>query len=261
MPLMTTTMLSNIADKLARFATVAVGDPEFDDAFSAGMETASAAVLSGGNSIATYLLGLLDEDVEADLLPAARDLDQTHPTPPDGFLLQIKEITAILTALDTHYKRFGYKGLDDYLTVLNAASPTLRLHGHFRRYLKKISAGNAFIPNDLDLGTMAITGAAAGTFTDGVVVDKTQYGGAKLVAKNVGALNSAPVISVVAKRRDGTSATLTATLSTATDAHETNLSDTAKLYVDVTNVTITSLGTNADSFKIMAKTDRDISAA
>src|SRR5947209_5813851 len=132
MPQMTNTMLRIIADKLARWATESVGDPEFDASFTAGMEKASVDVLSGAGSIATYLLGLNDEDVEADLLPAARDLDQDHPKPPDGFLISIPGISKMLKDLDTHFRRYGFKSLDDYLTSINAITPTLRLHGHYR---------------------------------------------------------------------------------------------------------------------------------
>jgi len=256
----TNAQLQVIGDKLARFATESVGDPEFNAGFTAGMETASGHVLSGSGGIATYILTLSDEDVIADLLPAARDLDEVHPSPADGFLLAIKGVNEQIKALDVHFKRFGYKGLDDYLTSQNTAAPTLRFHGHFRKYLKTIGAKNSFIPNDIDLATFTETGASAGTFAHLSAISITQYAGAKLVVKNVTALTSSAVVSVTAKKADGTTAVLTATLSTHTINTETNLSDTAKSYIDVTAISITT-GTNADQFKIVAKTDRDISAA
>src|SRR5690242_20413272 len=98
--------LQSILDKLARFASEAVGDPGFGPSFNAGFATAADDVLSGSNSIATLVLGLADEDQVADLLPPARDLDQNHPTAPTSFLLSVKEISAMLTALDTHAKRY-----------------------------------------------------------------------------------------------------------------------------------------------------------
>jgi len=258
-------MLSNgqlqvILDKLARWATEAVGDPEFNAGFSAGMAKANADVLSGTNSIATYVLGLNDEDIEADLLPAARDLDENNPSPADGFLLTIPEMAVMIKALDTHFKAHGFKGVDDYLTQQNAATPTLRAHGHFRKYLKTLSAKNSFIPNDLIIATFTETGVAAGTFGHLASISTSQYAGAKLVVKNVTALTSSAVVTVTAKKLDGTTATLTATLSTHTIGHETDLSDTVKSYVDVTAIAITT-GTAADQFEIVAKTDRDISAA
>lgn len=262
MALLTNNQLQTILDKLARWASESIGDQEFDDAFSAGMQTANADIMSGGNSLATYILATADEDVIADLLPPARDLDETNPVPPDGFLLAIPGINALVKALNAHIKRYnGAATLDAYLTALNAGTPTLRAHGFFAKYLKSLSKGNVFIPNDLVLAHFTETGAAAGTYAHNAAIDATTYAGAKLVVKNVGALTSSAVVSVAAKKLDGTAATLTATLSTHTDAHETDLNDTTKVYIDVTGITMASGGTADDVFEIVAKTDRDISAA
>jgi hypothetical protein len=260
MPKIENSDLQVILDKLARFATESVGDPEFDAGFTAGMEKASNDVLSGTNSIATYILGLDDEDVEADLLPAARDLDESHPTLADGFLLTIAGVNSQIKAIDTHLKRYGFKGLDDYLTNQNAATPTLRAHGHFKKYLKTISAKNSFIPNDVDLASFLETGATTGTYQHLTAISPAQYAGAKLVVKNVTALTTNSVVSVTAKKLDGTTAVLTATLSNHDIGHETDLLDTAKSYVDVTAISVT-VGTDTDAFKIVAKSDRDISTA
>jgi hypothetical protein len=264
MPQITQNDLTTILDKLARFASESIGDPEFNDAFNAGMETASNNVLSGGNSIATFILDLDDEDVEADLLPAAHQLNIHHPTPPDGFLLSIASVNNMVKAIDTHLKGYGFAGLDAYLTSLNGPTgmtPTLRAHGNFKKYLKTLSKQNAFIPADITLATFAETGAATGTYAHVAAVDKTTYAGAKLVIKNVTALTSSPVVTVTGKKLDGTTASLTATLSTHTINAETNLSDVTKVFYDVTNITIASGGTNAESFAVVAKADRDVSAA
>ena len=253
--------LQAILDKLARYATEGVGDPEFDNAFNAGLELAATDVLSGAGGIDTYILGINDVDVVADLLPAARDLDEDHPVAPDGFLLGIPKITAMITALSTHLKRYGSAtGLDNYLTNLNATTPTLRAHGHFKKYLKTLTARNVFVPNDLDVAQITVTGATAGTFAALDLISITAYGGAKLVAKNVGALNSTTGISVTAKKFDGTTQVLTASIATLTDAHETDLSVTTKIFYDVTAISVSG-ATAADVIKIVAKTDRDITAA
>jgi hypothetical protein len=117
-----------------------------------------------------------------------------------------------MNALDTHYKRFGYKGLDDRLTAINASTPTLRAHGFFRRYLGKITAPNSFIPSDLALAQIIPTAATTGTFTHLAKIDKAQYAGAKLVAKNVGAVNSTTGVTVTGVKLDNTTATLTASV-------------------------------------------------
>lgn len=252
--------LQTVLDKLARFASLAVGDPEFTAGLNAGFETASAAVFSGSGALSTVIQGLSDLDQEADLLPAARDLNETHPTPPVGFLLSDKGISAMLTALDNHAKRYGYTSLDNALTTINASTPTLRAHGFFKRYLGKITAGNSFIPTDLALAKIVTTGATTGTYTHLATVDKSLYAGAKLVAKNVGVIGSTTTITVTGKKLDGTTATLTASISTLTDGHETDLSVTTKLFIDVTAISVTG-ATTGNEIDIVAKTDRDISAA
>jgi hypothetical protein len=73
-------------------------------------------------------------------------------------------------------------------------------------------------------------------------------------------LTTSAVVTVTAKKADGTTGTLTATLSTHTINTETDLSDTSQIYVDVTGIAITT-GTNADQFEIIAKTDRSVAGA
>jgi len=90
MALISNAELTVILDKLARWATESAGDTEFNNAFTAGMQLANSHVMSGAGSLATYILSTADEDVIADLLPPARDLDETNPVPPDGFLLGVR---------------------------------------------------------------------------------------------------------------------------------------------------------------------------
>src|SRR5512146_2582271 len=107
MPLISNGNLQTVLDKLARFATESVGDPEFSAGFNAGMDAAAGHVFSGAGALDTFILGTSDIDVVADLLPAARDLDETHPTPSDGFVLNIASISAMITALNNHCKNYG----------------------------------------------------------------------------------------------------------------------------------------------------------
>ncbi len=260
MALISNQELSDIGDKLARFAAMSVGDTEFDDAFTAGMQAASDAVLSGGNSIAQYILDTDDEGVTADLLPAARDLDEDNPSPPARFIFGIASVSAMITALNTHLARYSaYTTLDSYLTSLNASSPTLRFHQAFHDHLKALSRKNVFSANDTVLATFSCTGATTGTFAS-VTTIGTSYAGAKLVVKNQGGNTSGATLTVTGKKIDGTTQALTVTVSSGTDNDEQDLSVTTQLFVEVTNITITS-GTNTDVYEIVAKTDRDISAA
>jgi hypothetical protein len=132
--------------------------------------------------------------------------------------------------------------------------------GFFRRYLGKVTAGNSFIPVDTALAQIVTSGAATGAFAHLSAIDKTAYAGAQLVVKNVGVIGSTTSVTVTGKKIDGTSTTLTASVSVLSDGHETVLSDTAKLYTDVTAISVTG-ATTGNHFNIVAKSDRDISNA
>ncbi len=227
------------------------------------MTSANGHVMSGSGSLFTYFAPggtCSDGDVSADLLSPARDLDESNPVPPTRFLIGIAGVSAFLAALDKHLKRYSaYSTLDTYLSSLNASAPTLRVHQAFYDHLKTMSRANVFVGVDTILATFAATGATTGTYTHVAAIPST-FAGAKLVVKNNGAVTTGATVTVTGKKVDGTTASLTATIGTGTDAHETDLSVTTKLFVDVTAVSITG-GTNANAYKIVAKTDRDISAA
>jgi hypothetical protein len=253
--------LQTICDKLARWAAMSVGDANFDDAFNAGMQAANAAVMSGSGSLFTFLFETVtDGDVAADMLGAARDLDETNPTPPSRFMIGIAGISAFLTAINTHIRRYtAYSTLDAYLTYLNTSSPTLRVHQSLHDHLKAFARKNVFIGQDQVLATLTCTGAATGTFAS-VSTISTSYAGAQLKVKNQGAVTTGATLTITGKKIDGTTQTMTSTIATGTDNTETVTSVTTKLFVEVTAISITS-GTNGNIYEIVAKTDRDISAA
>lgn len=263
MAIISNTDLQAIGDKLSRWASMSVGDSNFDNAFNAGMDAANAEIMSGSGSLFQYLadLAATDADPAADMLNAARNLDEDNPEPPARFLFGISGVSTFLAALDTHIKRYNpaTTTLDAYLTSLNASSPTLRFHEAFHNHIKALSRKNVFVAADTVLATFAATGSATGTYTH-VTALASYLAGAKLVVKNQGAVTTGATVTVTGKKLDGTTSSLTATIATGTDNNETDLSVTTKLFYDVTNVTISS-GTNGNVYEIVAKTDRDISAA
>ena len=253
--------LQGLLDKLARWAGEATGDSDFNNSFNAGITTANESVMSGAGSLATYLFGLSDEDPAADMLDAARDLDEDNPVAPTRFLVQIAGISAFFSALNRHIARYNpaTTTIDAYLTSLNASTPTLRVHQALHDHLKAFSRKNVFIANDTVLATFAATAATTGTFTS-VTTIGTSYAGAKLVVKNQGSVTTGATLSVTGKKIDNSKQVITGTVVTGTDNTELDLSSVLKLFVEVTNVTITG-GTNGNVYEIVAKTDRDISAA
>jgi hypothetical protein len=224
------------------------------------MQAGNAIIMSGADSLATYLISTGDEGALADMLPAARDLDETNPSPPTRFMIGIASIAAMFAGINRYVARYSaYSTLDAYLTAANASAPTLRVHQSLHDHLKAFSRKNVFIGSDTVLATFAATGAATGTFTS-VTTIGTSYAGAQILVKNQGAVTTGATVSVTGKKLDGTTQVITATIATGTDNHETNLSSTSKLFTEVTAISITS-GTNANVYEIVAKTDRDISAA
>ncbi len=254
--------LQTILDKMARWSAMSVGDAGFDPSFTAGMSAANAAIMSGAGSLFDWLFGTCTNgDFAADLLPAARDLDESNPTPPSRFIFGIAEVAAFMAGINSHLRRYAptTPTLDAYLTSLNASAPTLRVHQALHDHLKAFSRKNVFIGQDQVIATFAATGAAAGTYTHVAAID-TQYAGAKLVVKNQGAVTTGATLSVTGKKLDGTTQVITAAIGTGTDNNETDLSVTTKLFYDVTAISIVS-ATNGNIYEIVAKTDRDISAA
>ncbi len=262
MALISNTDLQAIVDKMARWAAESVGDAAFSNAFNAGMELANANVMSGSGSLFDYIFGTCtDGDVAADLLGAARDLDESNPVPPTRFLFNISGVSAFLTSLNNHIKRYNptTTTLDAYLSELNASTPTLRVHQAFHDHLKAMTRKNVFVGADTVLATFTTSGAATGTYAH-VAALGSAYAGSKLVVKNQGVVTTGATLSVTGKKLDATTQIITATIVTGTDNTETDLSLTTKLFYDVTNITISG-GTASDVYEIVAKTDRDISAA
>lgn len=248
--------LQTVLDKMARWAAEAAGDSQVVTTPNAGIVIANTDVLA---ALETTIDGLTDNDQNADLLPAIRDLGDSAPA---LNYFGAAAWAGMLDAFDRHARRYGYADLNAYLSFLNVTTPALRVHNDFSKYLGRVRSPNVFIPVDTDLARIDITGAAAGTFVDIAAIDTTLYGGAKLVAKNNGALTTNPVLSVtVMNLITGASQVLTVTTGSLSDGAETDLSDTTKKFWDVTNITVTSDGTGGNSVKIVAKTDRSITAA
>lgn len=263
MPIISNTDLQAVVDKLSRWAAESVGDASFSNSFNAGMELANSDVMSGSNSLFQYLadLAATDADPAADMLSAARDLDEDNPVPPTRFLFSIPGISAFLTAINNHIKRYNpaTTTLDAYLSSLNVSTPTLRVHEALHNHIKSFTRANVFVASDTVLATFTASGATTGTYTH-VAALPSYVAGAKLVIKNQGAVTTGATLSVTGKKLDATTQVITGTVSTGTDNTETNLSVTTKLFYDVTNVTISG-GTSGNVYEIVAKTDRDISAA
>ncbi len=263
MSIISNTDLQAWGDKIAEWAVEVTGDPSFGASVDAGFDAANANIMSGVNSLFTYFGPggtCSDGDVTADLLRSMRNLDETNPQMPARFLIS-SGIQPLLTDMNAHLARYAptTPTLDAYLTSLNASAPTLRFHEAFYNHIATLSRKNVFVGTDTVLATFAATGSATGTYAH-VAALSSHLAGAKLVVKNQGAVTTGATVSVTGKKLDGTTSVITAAIGTGTDNHETDLSSVLRLFYDVTAISITS-ATNGNVYEIVAKTDRDISAA
>lgn len=267
-------------DKLATIAGLYIGDPNLNlspNAYGAAPGAGLGQV--GGNAkiagFNTFIDGLADADQLSDLAPAARDLNTFNPSIASA-LASI--FGRELAAIDAHLARFVQPTasmlnlLDAYLTSINGAqgqTPTLRAHQYFSVFLKALSAQNVFIASSPDLATFAITGAAAGTQSlltsgAGTILPITagalpkSVAGHQFLIINTTALTSGPTIQVTATTVQGTSVVLSVTVTNLANGAATNLSDTSRLYIAVTAVSISAGGTSGNSFKVTAVSDRRI---
>lgn len=117
-----------------------------------------------------------------------------------------------------------------------------------------VSAGNA-------LGLFEATGAEAGTFTDGVAIDPTQYGNADIEAEVVNqAIGASEItVTVTGTAWGGVAGAVSRTI-TITAAANVGVKFTAAAgahIVDVTNISVTG-ATSGDDFKINAILKRTI---
>jgi hypothetical protein len=136
----------------------------------------------------------------------------------------------------------------------------LRVHHYWRRGGNTaISAANVFPPVAI-LGSFAVTGAGAGTFTDGQAVDTTVYGGAQIELEVTGnPIGVANIdVTVACVLADGSTVNKVGTIPSGSIVGATvALGAASDRVVNITGITI-ALGTNGDAFKVQTKEDRTI---
>jgi len=137
----------------------------------------------------------------------------------------------------------------------------VRVHSLYKLCVDtSVPAANVF-PPITTLGTVAVTGSGAGTFTAGTAVDTAKYGGAQVALKVINQSIGAASISATVTGLDTTGATRTwtATITNGT-AQDTvvNLAGTGVTAgVSVSAVTFTG-GTNGDDFELVTVEDRTL---
>ena len=195
--------------------------------------------------------GFTDPDtaeITIDLLPAAFDAVTKIATPTFLQVALSQFNSAILTCLGAD--------LNAWITVSAAG----RVNPLFKQYGNPyITATNTFPPLTV-LGSVAVTGSGAGTFTDSAKVDTANYGGAQIACQVVGDTIGGADIDVTAHvtLEIGSTTTVTGTIPNGSGVGTiVALGSGSDKIVDVTSVTFTG-GTEGDAFQLQTIEERSL---
>ena len=151
----------------------------------------------------------------------------------------------------------GHLG-EDVNTFLAAAAD--RVHYLFKQMGNPyILPANTFPPSTI-LGSMAVTGSGAGTYTDSAVVDTTKYGGAQIELEVTGGtIGAASIVATVhVTLANGSTTTRQGTITNGSaEGTKVALGASTDRIVDVTSVTFTG-GTEGDAFRVQTIEDRTL---
>lgn len=222
-----------------------------------GTTTTAATILYAMQQLVDRVNGY-DEEIQRDLAKPASNVKDLMA----AFKLSLDH--KLLRAIDSHLRKEHGQGIDDFWADENY--PTDRIASQVAELCRVIgialSAFNCFAPVTT-MATYVVTGAAAGTFTDGDLIDGNLYGPADLeleVTAKIGA-DVSVVATVIGTDEDGNEVLGVATVVAQDVGATVDVvpDQTGKQFQDVINITITG-GTADDAFKIQSKVDRAVAA-
>ena len=188
-----------------------------------------------------------EADITVDLLPAAIALVTA--------VERESEVSSLCAGLNSAI--ISHLG-QDLNTWLGAGA--LRVHHLFRRGGNTaIQPANVFPPATI-LGSMAVTGSGAGTFTDGQAVNTSLYGGAQIELEVTGnPIGAADIVATVAcVLAGGTTENRSGTIPNGSSVgFKLALGSAADRIVNITGITFTG-GTNGDAFRAQTIEDRSL---
>lgn len=122
-----------------------------------------------------------------------------------------------------------------------------------------LSARNTFTPEVDPMATFDVTGAGAGTFTDGSAIDNSLYADAHLTLYTSSVIGGTQITATVfVTEWDGSATSKDVVIPNGTGSGvEFDVGAGGDKYIDVTNITIVG-GTASDQFKIKAEVERAI---
>lgn len=171
---------------------------------------------------------------------------------------------AAIRALDSHIREETGMGMSDYWEQENY--PTHRWAPEFAQIARSIGIwlkASTCFPLVTNMGSFAVSGEGAGTFTDGDAIDGNLYGPADLEVEITakGGMDVSLVATVIGTDKNGAEVIGTATVVNlpVTGKADVIPDQAGKKFQDVTDVTITG-GVADDAFKVQSKVDRAVAA-
>lgn len=245
MGVISATVLTTLLDSLASGKLI----------FDAGMGTLGTeanTVSKAANNDLTTLAAVADNDVQADLALMFRTRAGGVVA---GSLYSSLGAYNLWWAIDRHVS-----GLDTFLRTNNVrVSQALQALGF------PLSAEQILPPSVNPMATYAVTGSGAGTYSHVADVDTSAYGRAWLQLVTTSVIGAAAiVVTVTGLQFDGVTPTsVSATIPSGSSSGATvnigTLGTQADSYDSVTGISITG-GTSGDTFKVVSRVERAISA-
>lgn len=211
--------------------------------------SAGTDVTTGGANMVTEVLDLTDIAAVVKYASVAQTLRDATAAP----YLPLSDLTAFLRTLhgdlggwDTYAEDEGIQYSEGFRDLVAAAA------------VGSLSAKYVFKEASVDpMGSFAVTGSGAGTYTDGAAIDSTLYGGARIEGRTTSLIGAAGITATVSVTYfDTTTGTKTLTIpATTADATTIAIGSAADRVVNVTGITITG-GTSGDAFKVRSVVPR-----
>jgi hypothetical protein len=218
-----------------------------------GTTTTAATVLYGMQANVTRIAGYGDDAI----VDLAKSFTAEIEQMPD---YKTRYGHRAIAALDKHLRRLAGVGISDYWETENY--PTYRIcpeAAQIARAARFYIKPSLVFPPVTSLGSFVASGAAAGTFTDGDLIDGNLYGPADLevIITAKGGAQVDLVATITGTDENGSTITGVATVVALDVGGTADVvpDQTGAKFQDITNVTITG-GAADDAFTVRSKEDR-----
>jgi hypothetical protein len=230
--------------------SIAKGVQLFEAGVGIDVSVANTVAKGAANNVTTLVTALgAAQDVTALLL----EFEARRALVVAGALYRTLQGERVQTAFDAHYGGTG--GLNRFL-----ATEGRRVHPDLRKIGIQLDAPNAFPPAIVTLGSFAVTGAGAGTFTLVGDVDQSLYGKANTVVRTTTVIGAVAIVATLTmKKADGTTVAKQVTIPNGSGSgvevdigvHGTDM------YIGVTAISITG-GTAGEGFEVRTEIERTL---